>query len=165
MQYVKDSGWEIDPNAALEYGITFEKDPKTKHIYAKFRDGKNMPRAIQLTHSKNPNQFLALSTIARNTNVAFVRDFLGVKDFGGGARSKIPPEQRQTLNKVRKDVEVALGSPDRPDQIEMEDVIKVEESLQQIESGTQTDQTFVSEGSLKYRELSGVDRSLRLMRT
>ena len=34
-------GWEIDPVDALECGITFERDPKTKHISAKFRDGKD----------------------------------------------------------------------------------------------------------------------------
>ena len=161
-QHIKDLGWEVDLNAALEHGITFEKDPKTKHIYAKFRDAKNKPRVVQLTNSRNPNQFLALSTIAVNTSVAFVRDALGVKGFSSGVKPKIPPEQRQTLNEVRHGVDVA----DQPEEIEMQNIEEVEEKLEEfLEAGTQTEQKLGPEDSLHYRELASLDRSLRNMRT
>ncbi len=64
-QYVKDVGWEVDDNAVLEHGVLFEKNPKTKLLYAKYRNVNDELISVPLSNSKNPKQFLTLGTIAK----------------------------------------------------------------------------------------------------
>ena len=83
---LKKEGWDINENAQLEYKTSFKKDPKTKQISVKY--GR---RKIPLTGAKNPDKFLALSSIQNNYGeggVKFIRSVLGVKDYSPGAKSK-----------------------------------------------------------------------------
>ena len=90
-EHLGELGWNADRNAALERGVLFEKDPRTKHIYAKYMDAHGTPIKVQLTNQRHPNQFLKLSSIAKTSGVGFVRDMLGITDYSSGARPKLPP--------------------------------------------------------------------------
>ena len=156
--------WDVNVNAPLNHFAIFEKDPSTGQLFIKYGD-----KMIRLTNAKNPNEFLSLSTIQKNYGsggVAFVRDVLGIRNYSSGAKPKIPPEQRQTLNEISTQVAAATGSPDLPEQIEMQAVQRVEDGINKfLEEGTQTELALGPEGSLPFRELAGLDRSLRNMRT
>ena len=155
---LKKEGWNVDILAPLQHNGIFVKDPTTKQVFLKYK-GKN----IRLTSTQNPNKFLALSTIQiqfGKGGTAFIRDVLGVNGYGGSGAPKLSSEQRQTLNEIASET---VESPDLPEQIEMQRVETVEQQLTDfLEAGTQTDFAL---GSLPYRELAGLDRSLRNIRT
>ena len=120
---------------------------------------------IRLTHEKNPNKFLSPTTIMQNYGdggTHFVRDGLGIKP----KQPKIPPEQRKELLKIDKTIASTKSSPELEESIEMQTVEQVQADIKNfLETSTQTELALGPEGSLPYRELAGLDRSLRTMRT
>ena len=121
---------------------------------------------IRLTHVKNANQFLSPITIATNFGKGgrqFVGDVLGIKS----KPPEIPPEQLKELLKIDKTIASTKSSPGRQlEEIEMQTVEQVQADIKNfLETSTQTELALGPEGSLPYRELAGLDRSLRNMRT
>ena len=80
---------------------------------------------------------------------------------------EIPPEQRKELLKIDKTIASTKSSPERQlEEIEMQTVEQVQADIKNfLETSTQTELALGPEGSLPYRELAGLDRSLRNMRT
>ena len=74
---------------------------------------------------------------------------------------------RNELNKINKTIDSTKSSPERQlEEIEMQTVEQVEEGLNTfLETSTQTELALGPPGSLPFRELAGLDRSLRNMRT
>ena len=93
----------------------------------------------------------------------FVRDVLGIKP----KQPEIQPEQRKELLEINKTIDSTKSSPERQlEEIEMQTVEQVEEGLNTLlETSTQTELALGPPGSLPFRELAGLDRSLRNMRT
>ena len=78
----------------------------------------------------------------------------------------MPPEAEAALAKTSKTIASTNSSPERQENIEMQTVETVEENLDTfLEAQTQTELALGPEGSLPFRELAGLDRSLRNMRT
>jgi hypothetical protein len=156
-----DIGWEIDPNAALEHGITFEKDPKTKHVYAKYRDENSILQKVQLTDKRNPSKYVALRTISQRFGVSFVRDKLGVKNFRGGSLPKIDPQEATALNQVRDNTPAAdddvplIDVSDRIDDVH-ESIANLSTEMREV--GITTDITYTSQ---EWRDIIALDKTLQ----
>ena len=72
----------------------------------------------------------------------------------------------QLLCILDKTIASTNSSPERQENIEMQIVAQVEENLNNfLDASAQTELALGPEGSLPFRELAGLDRSLRNMRT
>ena len=122
-------------------------------------------KTIRLTRVNNPNKFLSpgtLNIMYGKGGTHFVRDVIGVKDDD----IIIPPIHRKELRKINKRIASTKSSPERPENIEMQTVEQVEADLNTfLETSTQTELALGPPGSLQFRELAGLDRSRRNMRT
>ena len=95
----------------------------------------------------------------------FVRDVLGIKNWDNPIK-KIPPKAEASLAKASKTIALTNSSPERQENIEMQTIETVEENLTNfLEASAQTELALGPPGSLPFRELAGLDRSLRNMRT
>ena len=90
----------------------------------------------------------------------FVRDVFGIK-------AKAPAVHLKELLKISKTIASTNSSPERQENIEMQTIEQVEEDLNNVleARSTQTELALGPEGSLPFRELAGLDRSFRNMRT
>ena len=159
-KYLDDNGFNVDKNAPLEHKARFTKsaDNKLGIIYK--------GETIWLSHIRNTSQFLSPKTLALRYGKGgkqFVRDVLGIKP----KQPEIQPEQRKELLEINKTIDSTKSSPERQlEEIEMQTVEQVEEGLNTfLETSTQTELALGPPGSLPFRELAGLDRSLRNMRT
>ena len=159
-KYLEDSGYTVDRNAQLEHGALFKMNAD-KELAISYKD-----KTIRLTYTKDSNKFLSPKTLALRYGkggTQFVRDVLGIKP----KQPEIQPEQRKELLEINKTIDSTKSSPERQlEEIEMQTVEQVEESLNTfLETSTQTELALGPPGSLPFRELAGLDRSLRNMRT
>ena len=159
-KYLDDNGFNVNKNAPLEHKARFTKsaDNKLGIIYK--------GETIWLSHIRNTSQFLSPKTLALRYGKGgkqFVRDVLGIKP----KQPEIQPEQRKELLEINKTIDSTKSSPERQlEEIEMQTVEQVEEGLNTfLETSTQTELELGPPGSLPFRELAGLDRSLRNMRT
>ena len=159
-KYLDDNGFNVNKNAPLEHKARFTKsaDNRLGIIYK--------GETIWLSHIRNTSQFLTPKTLAlryRKGGTQFVRDVLGIKP----KQPEIQPEQRKELLEINKTIDSTKSSPERQlEEIEMQTVEQVEEGLNTfLETSTQTELELGPPGSLPFRELAGLDRSLRNMRT
>ena len=157
---MQDIGFTVDRNAPLAYKALYRMNADKELIIT--YNGKE----IRLTQAKNRNKFLSprsLASMYGEGGVSFVGDVLGIK----AKPPEIPPLQRKELNKISETIASTNSSPERQlEEIEMQTVEKVEEKLNTfLEASAQTELALGSEGSLPFRELAGLDRSLRNMRT
>ena len=162
---VKQLGWNVNVNAPLDYQVLFIKDPKTKHVYAKYKNRKSEEVQVQLTNRYNAGKFLALSTIATNSSIIFVRDMLGVTDYSGGARPKINPQKAAALNQIRDNTPAAnddvplLDLSDKIDDVhESVENLSIELSKSVREAGIGTDLTYTSQ---EWRDIIALDKTLQ----
>ena len=78
----------------------------------------------------------------------------------------MPPKAEASLAKTSETIALTNSSPERSEDIEMQTVKQVEENLTNfLEASAQTELELGPPGSLPFRELAGLDRSLRNMRT
>ena len=159
-KYLEDSGHTVDRNAQLEYGAVYKMNAD-KELAISYKD-----KTIRLTYTKDSNKFLSPTTLALRYGKGgkqFVRDVLGIKP----KRPKFPPEQRKKLLNIDSIIASTKSSPERQlEEIEMQTVETVEENLTNfLEASAQTELELGPPGSLPFRELAGLDRSLRNMRT
>ena len=160
-KYLDDNGFNVNKNAPLEHKARFTKsaDNKLGIIYK--------GETIWLTHIRNTSQFLTPKTIALKYGkggTQFVRDVLGIKNWD--SPYTMPPKAEAALAKTSETIASTNSSPERQENIEMQTVETVEENLDTfLEAQTQTELALGPEGSLQFRELAGLDRSLRNMRT
>ena len=159
-KYLDDNGFNVNKNAPLEHKARFTKsaDNKLGIIYK--------GETIWLSHIRNTSQFLTPKTLALRYGkggTQFIRDVLGIKP----KQPEIQPEQRKELLEINKTIDSTKSSPERQlEEIEMQTVEQVEEGLNTfLETSTQTELALGPPGSLPFRELAGLDRSLRNMRT
>ena len=114
---------------------------------------------------KDPNKFLSPRSLAikyGKGGTQFVRDVLGIKV----KPIVIPPLQRKELLKFDKRIASTKSSPELEESIEMQTVEQVEADIKHLlDVNTQTELALGPPGSLPFRELAGLDRSLRNMRT
>ena len=159
-KYLEDSGYTVDRNAQLEHGALFKMNAD-KELAISYKD-----KTIRLTYTKDSNKFLSPKTLALRYGkggTQFVRDVLGIKP----KQPEIQPEQRKELLEINKTIDSTKSSPERQlEEIEMQTVETVEENLTNfLEASAQTELALGPPGSLPFRELAGLDRSLRNMRT
>ena len=156
-KFLEDNGYTVDKEAHLKNKalFTLSFDNKLGIMY--------QDKIIYLTYLKSPSQFLLPTTIASSYGkggASFVRDVLGIK-------KKPNAEHLSELLKINKTIASTKSSPERKlEEIEMQTVAQVEENLNTfLEASAQTELALGPEGSLPFRELAGLDRSLRNMRT
>ena len=159
-KYLEDNDYTVDRNAQLEHGAVYKMNAD-KELAISYKD-----KTIRLTYTKDSNKFLSPTTLALRYGkggTQFVRDVLGIKS----KRPEFPPEQRKKLLNKDSIIASTKSSPERQlEEIEMQTVKQVEESLNTfLETSTQTELALGAPGSLPFRELAGLDRSLRNMRT
>ena len=78
----------------------------------------------------------------------------------------MPPKAEASLAKASETIALTNSSPERSEDIEMQTIETVEENLTNfLEASAQTELELGPPGSLPFRELAGLDRSLRNMRT
>ena len=159
-KYLEDSGYTVDRNAQLEHGAVYKMNAD-KELAISYKG-----ETIRLTYTKDSNKFLSPRSLALKYGkggTQFVRDVLGIKP----KRPEFPPEQRKKLLNIDSIINSTKSSPERQlEEIEMQTVEQVEESLNTfLETSTQTELALGPPGSLQFRELAGLDRSLRNMRT
>ena len=160
-EFLEDNGYSVNKNALLENNATFKLSPdKTLSVNYK-------GKTIWLTLRKNPSQFYTPKTIHAKyskSGTQFVRDVLGISNWNNP--SKRSPQAEAALAKTSETIASTNSSPERQENIEMQTVETVEEKLDTfLEAQTQTELALGPEGSLQFRELAGLDRSLRNMRT
>ena len=160
-EFLEDNGYSVNKNALLENNATFKLSPdKTLSVNYK-------GKTIWLTLRKNPSQFYTPKTIHAKYGkggTQFVRDVLGISNWNNP--SKRSPQAEAALAKTSETIASTNSSPERQENIEMQTVETVEENLDTfLEAQTQTELALGPEGSLQFRELAGLDRSLRNMRT
>ena len=111
------------------------------------------------------NKFYSPKTIAAwygKGGTQFVRDVLGIKNWDNPIE-KIPPKAEASLAKASETIALTNSSPERSEDIEMQTVETVEENLTNfLEASAQTELELGPPGSLPFRELAGLDRSLRI---
>ena len=161
-KYLDDKGFNVNKNAPLEHKATFR-------ISADRRLGINYKgKTIWLSHIRNTSQFLTPKTMASQYGrggTQFVRDVLGIKNWDNPIE-KMTPKAEASLAKASKTIALTNSSPERSEDIEMQTVETVEENLTNfLEASAQTELELGPPGSLPFRELAGLDRSLRNMRT
>ena len=163
---LEDEGYIFNKNAPLEHKLRFRIIQGGRLSLHYNRGG--YPRMVYLAHETNFNKFYSPRTIATNYGkggTQFVRDFLGIKNWDNPIK-KIPPKAEASLAKASKTIASTNSSPERPEDIEMQTVKQVEENLTNfLEASAQTELELGPPGSLPFRELAGLDRSLRNMRT
>ena len=165
-KHLEDKGYRVDRNAPLEYKVVFV----IKHggrLCVDYRRGTGFAR-VYLAHETNFNKFYSPKTIALQYGkggTQFVRDRLGIKNWDNPIK-KIPPKAEASLAKTSETIASTNSSPERQENIEMQTVETVEENLTNfLEASDQTELELGPPGSLPFRELAGLDRSLRNMRT
>ena len=159
-KYLEDNDYTVDRNAQLEHGAVYKVNAD-KELAISYKD-----KAIRLTYTKDSNKFLSPRTLALRYGkggTQFVRDVLGIKP----KRPEFSPEQRKKLLSIDSIIASTKSSPERQlEEIEMQSVEQVEEGFNTfLETSTQTELALGPPGSLPFRELAGLDRSLRNMRT
>ena len=163
-KHLEDNGYTVDRNAPLEYKTRFVI--KNGRLCVDYRRDTGFAR-VYLAHETNFNKFYSPRTIALQYGkggTQFVRDRLGIKNWDNP--SKIPPKAEAALAKTSETIASTNSSPERPEDIEMQTVKQVEENLTNfLEASAQTELELGPPGSLPFRELAGLDRSLRNMRT
>ena len=154
--YMRASGYTIDRDAPLLNKAFPEMDNKNA-LFIKYER-----KFFRLTQKNIPNKFLSYNTLIQNYGTHFVRDVLGIKVKS----PKIPPEQRKELLKIDKTIASTKSRPELEESIEMQTVEQVQVDIKNfLETSTQTELALGPPGSLPFRELAGLDRSLRNMRT
>ena len=165
-KHLEDKGYKVDRNAPLEYKTRFAIREGGR-LCVDYRRGGGFAR-VYLAHETNFNKFYSPKTIALQYGkggTQFVRDRLGIKNWDNPIK-KIPPKAEASLAKASKTIASTNSSPERSEDIEMQTVETVEENLTNfLEASAQTELELGPEGSLQFRELAGLDRSLRNMRT
>ena len=158
-KYLEDNGYTVDRNAQLEHGALF-KMTSDKELAISYKD-----KTYRLTFEKDPNKFLSPTTLALRYGkggTQFVRDVLGIKI----KPIVIPPLQRKEHLKTDKTIASTKSKPELEESIEMQTVEQVQADIKNfLETSTQTELALGPPGSLPFRELAGLDRSLRNMRT
>ena len=164
-KYLKDSGYKVNRNAQLEHGAIFKYNTD-KELAITYKD-----KTIRLTHTKNPNQFLSPKTLVLmygKGGTQFVRDVLGIRNWNNPF-IKMPAQDKALLAETSETIALTDSGPERQpggENIEMQTIETVEENLDTfLEASAQTELELGPEGSLQFRELAGLDRSLRNMKT
>ena len=165
-KHLEDKGYIVDRNAPLEYKTRFAIRDGGR-LSVDYRQGTSFKR-VYLAHETNFNKFYLPRTIAAQYGkggTQFVRDRLGIKNWDNPIK-KIPPKAEASLAKASKTIALTNSSPERSEDIEMQTIETVEENLTNfLEASAQTELELGPPGSLPFRELAGLDRSLRNMRT
>ena len=165
-KHLEDNGYIVDRNAPLEYKTRFAIREGGR-LCVDYRRDTGFAR-VYLAHKTNFNKFHLPRTIAAqygNGGTQFVRDFLGIKNWDNPIK-KIPPKAEAALAKTSETIASTNSSPEHQENIEMQTVETVEENLTNfLEASAQTELELGPPGSLPFRELAGLDRSLRNMRT
>ena len=165
-KHLEDKGYIVDRNAPLEHKVLFEFNPTTGSLSVIYHGGNS--KRVYITLQQNTNKFYLPTTIAAwygKGGTQFVRDVLGIKNWDNPIK-KMPPKAEASLAKASKTIASTNSSPERPEDIEMQTVKQVEENLTNfLEASAQTELELGPPGSLPFRELAGLDRSLRNMRT
>ena len=161
-KHLEDNGYIVDRNAPLEYKVVFKLND------FKFLSAIYNGKKVYLTYDFNKDRFYLPKTIAKEYGkggTQFVRDVLGIKNWNNPIK-KMPPKAEASLAKASKTIDSTKASPERSEDIEMQTIETVEENLTNVlEASAQTELALGPEGSLQFRELAGLDRSLRNMRT
>ena len=119
---------------------------------------------IRLTYTKDPNKFLSPTTLA-------LRYGKGGKQFVCSwylkkKKKKTNAVRLKELLEIDKAIASTKSRPELEESIEMQTVETVEKGIKTfIDANVQTELALGPEGSLPFRELAGLDRSLRNMRT
>ena len=165
-KHLEDNGYIVDRNAPLEYKTRFAIREGGR-LCVDYRQDTSF-RRVYLAHKTNFNKFYLPKTIAAQYGkggTQFVRDRLGIKNWDNPIK-KIPPKAEASLAKASKTIALTNSSPERSEDIEMQTIETVEENLTNfLEASAQTELELGPPGSLPFRELAGLDRSLRNMRT
>ena len=153
---MREKGYTVDRNAPLmNKALPIMNDKKD--LFMNY-DGKD----YRLTKKNNANEFLSYSTLIQSYGTKFVRDVLGIEP----KQLKFPPKQRKKLLNIDSIITSTKSRPELEESIEMQTVEQVEEGLNTfLETSNQTELALGPPGSLPFRELAGLDRSLRNMRT
>ena len=153
----REKGYTVDRYKPLMSKALVKMNDK-KDLFMNYDD-----KDYRLTKKNNANEFLSYSTLIQSYGTKFVRDVLGIKP----KQPEFPPEQRKELLNIDSIINSTKSSPERQlEEIEMQTVEQVEEGLNTfLETSTQTELALGPPGSLQFRELAGLDRSLRNMRT
>ena len=166
-KHLEDNGYIVDRNAPLEYKTRFAIRDGGR-LSVDYRRQDTSSARVYLAYETNFNKFYSPKTIALQYGkggTQFVRDRLGIKNWDNPIK-KIPPKAEASLAKASKTIASTNSSPERPEDIEMQTVETVEENLTNfLEASAQTELELGPPGSLPFRELAGLDRSLRNMRT
>ena len=161
-KYLDDNGFNVNKNAPLEHKATFTISADKK-LGVNYKD-----KTIWISHKKDTSQFLTPRTMASQYSkggTQFVRDVLGIRNWDNPIK-KMPPKAEASLAKTSETIALTNSSPERSEDIEMQTVETVEENLTNfLEASAQTELELGPPGSLPFRELAGLDRSLRNMRT
>ena len=161
-KYLDDNGFNVNKNAPLEHKATFTISADKK-LGVNYKD-----KTIWISHKKDTSQFLTPRTMASQYGkggTQFVRDVLGIKNWDNPIK-KMPPKAEASLAKTSETIALTNSSPERSEDIEMQTVETVEENLTNfLEASAQTELALGPPGSLPFRELAGLDRSLRNIRT
>ena len=164
-KHLEDNGYIVDRNAPLEYKVVFKLND-FKFLSVIFNRGNG--KEVYLTYGLNKDRFYSPKTIAKEYGkggTQFVRDVLGIKNWDSPIK-KMPPKAEAPLAKVSKTIALTNSSPERSEDIEMQTIETVEENLTNfLEASAQTELKLGPPGSLPFRELAGLDRSLRNLRT
>ena len=163
-KYLDDNGYSVNKNAPLENKATFTISADRK-LGINYKD-----KTIWISHEKDTSQFYTPRTMVSQYGkggTQFVRDVLGISNWNNPYKSyKRSPQAEAALAKTSETIASTNSSPERQENIEMQTVETVEENLDTfLEAQTQTELELGPEGSLQFRELAGLDRSLRNMRT
>ena len=165
-KHLEDKGYIVDRNAPLEHRVNFEIDAHTRRLSVIYHGGNS--KRVYIAHETNSNKFYSPKTIAiwyGKGGTQFVRDVLGIKNWDNPIE-KMTPKAEASLAKTSETIALTNSSPERQENIEMQTVETVEENLTNfLEASAQTELELGPEGSLQFRELAGLDRSLRNMRT
>ena len=140
-------------------------DETTRSLSVIYHGGNS--KRVYITYQTNSNKFYSPITMAAEYGkggTQFVRDVLGIKNWDNP--SKRSPQAEASLAKASKTIALTNSSPERSEDIEMQTIETVEENLTNfLEASAQTELALGPPGSLPFRELAGLDRSLRNMRT
>ena len=165
-KHLEDNGYIVDRNAPLEHKAIFELNTTTRRLSVIYHGGNS--KRVYITHETKANKFYSPRTLAADYGkggTQFVRDVLGIKNWDNPIE-KMPPEAEASLAKTSETIASTNSSPERQENIEMQTVKQVEENLTNfLEASAQTELELGPPGSLPFRELAGLDRSLRNMRT
>ena len=165
-KHLEDNGYIVDRNAPLGYKVVFAIREGGR-LCVDYRQDTGFYR-VYLAHKANFNKFYSPRTIALQYGkggTQFVRDRLGIKNWDNPIK-KIPPKAEAALAKTSETIALTNSSPERSEDIEMQTIETVEENLTNfLEASAQTELELGPPGSLPFRELAGLDRSLRNMRT